>query len=132
MIAAVVPLAVALAGCGGHGVETYAVSGTVTWQGQPVPNGDIIFAPLDGAVVPDAAKIINGKYRLQAKAGKNRVEIHAAHREGRINPVMGESRAKPYIPAQFNAKSVLTAEVLPDGKNVFAFDLTENEGKRPQ
>jgi hypothetical protein len=132
MIVAIVPLAVSLIGCGRPGAGMYAVSGTVTWQGQPVPKGDIVFIPIDGAVAPDAAKIIDGKYRLMAKAGKKRVEIHAAHREGRIDPAMGEPPARPYIPSRFNSKSVLTAEIRPDGSNVFDFNLTDNEGKRPQ
>ena len=132
MMAAIVPLAVSLIGCGRPGPAMYAVSGTVTWQGQPVPKGDIVFMPIDGAVAPDAAKIIDGKYRLMAKAGKKRVEIHASRREGPVNPAMGESPAKPYIPTRFNAKSTLTAEVLPNDKNVFAFDLTDSSGKRPK
>ena len=132
MIAVIVPLAVSLIGCGRPGPAMYAVSGTVTWQGEPVPKGDIVFIPIDGAVAPDAAKIIDGKYRLKAKAGKKRVEIHASRRDGRIDPVMGESPARPYIPTRFNAKSTLTAEVLPNDKNVFTFNLTDNGGKRPE
>lgn len=38
-------LMVAAGGCGKSGPETYDVSGTVTYNGQPVPVGQILFQP---------------------------------------------------------------------------------------
>ncbi len=53
------------AGCGRGGVERYDVSGTVTFDGQPVPLGQIMFQP-DGSKgnrgPAGVAKIENGHF----------------------------------------------------------------------
>ncbi len=66
-----------LTGCGASGPETYSVSGRVTFNAEPLPEGRIIFSPSDGSVAPDAGKIVEGRFEFQAKPGKKRVEIHA-------------------------------------------------------
>lgn len=38
-------LVITLAGCGPSGPKTYSISGSVTYNGQPVPSGSIIFTP---------------------------------------------------------------------------------------
>jgi len=74
--------ALALSGCGPSGSEKYTVTGTVTFDGQPVPDGHIIFAPTEAGLPPDAGKISRGKFELTATAGKKRVEIHASRESG--------------------------------------------------
>jgi hypothetical protein len=39
------------AGCGQEGISRYEISGTVTFQGQPVPEGNIAFEPVDEDIV---------------------------------------------------------------------------------
>jgi hypothetical protein len=114
---------VALIGCGPSGSEKYTVTGTVTFDGQPVPDGHIIFAPTEPGSAPDAGKIIQGKFELTATAGKKRVEIHASRESGPIDPVMGAVPRVPYIPARYNSASVLTAEVTKQGPRHLQFDL---------
>jgi hypothetical protein len=112
-----------LAGCGPSGPKTYEVSGTVTWNREPVADGWINFYPLDGTITPEGGAIKNGQYRFRARPGKKRVEITAS-REGKFNPVMQSPERESYIPPAYNGdQSVLSAEVRPDGENQFAFHL---------
>jgi hypothetical protein len=114
-----------LAGCGPAGPPTYEVSGTVTWNGQPLPAGDIIFQPVDGTVAPDPGKIRQGQFRFRAKAGLKKVVIYAT-RAGKYDSVMQSYEREAYLPARYNTHTELTAVVTPGGANHFDFPL---EGK---
>jgi hypothetical protein len=113
---------VSLLGCGGSGPRTVPVSGEVSFDGTPVMEGDILFRPADPAVAPEGGKITKGRYQCQAKPGPQRVEIRASRPEpgppGPMGPVY-----KDYIPAEYNSKSILKADVSPSGKNQFPFHL---------
>jgi hypothetical protein len=112
----------ALTGCGPSEFET--VTGAVTFDGQPLPTGDIIFQPADPKYGPDAGKIINGKFTLQVRPGSRKVVIRAARMvPGKKGP-MGEDAHEDYIPAKYNDDTTLTAEVKPGGNNDFSFPLT--------
>jgi hypothetical protein len=61
-----------LAGCGGG----TSVSGSVTYNGQPVPKGYVAFYPMDGKGPTVGGQISNGKYAVKGVTpGKNRVEV---------------------------------------------------------
>ena len=54
-----------LAGCGDSGPPRYHVSGSVTYEGKPVPHGSILFQPLPstgGGAATGNATIRDGKY----------------------------------------------------------------------
>lgn len=112
-------------GCGPSGPKTYPVSGTVTFDGQPLPTGFISFTPVEGDIAPDAGKVTDGKFEFRAQAGKKRVEINANRQAvgAKIDPAMGAVPSEQYLPAEYNTKTVLTAEVKPDGENRFEFPL---------
>ncbi len=115
-------LLLTLAGCGESGPKKYPVSGTVTFDGQELPEGDIIFFPESKAVGPEATKIKDGKYSLKVHQGNNRVEIRATRPvPGKKGP-MGEQAIEDYIPDKFNNKSTLAADVG-EGKVEHNFDL---------
>src|SRR4051794_12582293 len=99
---------------------TYLVTGAVSYNGTPVAEGDITLVPEDRSVRAEGGKIKDGAYSLQARAGKQRVEIRAARavKEGPMGPIYED-----YIPAEFNAQSKLSADVTPAGKNEFHFHL---------
>jgi hypothetical protein len=65
-----------LCGCGGsvdEGPERFDVSGTVTFDGKPVPTGTIYFNPAEGHSGPQGfAAIVDGKYDT-ASEGKGTV-----------------------------------------------------------
>ena len=60
-------------GCGKDGMELHDVSGSVTFQGQPVPAGTVMFQPdaSKGVSGPAGLAIIrDGKYDTSAEGGK--------------------------------------------------------------
>ncbi len=119
------------AGCGGSGAATYPVSGTVSFDGQPIPEGRISFVPEDGKAAPDSGPIQNGKFQLRVKPGRHRVEIVADRPTGKIDPVMGMAPRESYIPACYNSQTILRAEVTPQGPNQFTFALKSQGQAQP-
>ena len=114
-----------LPGCGGE-PKTYPVSGTVTWNGEPLPAGDVYFRPADPGGGTEAGKVVAGRFRFRARPGKKRVEIRASRLvPGRKTP-MGSPLRLEYIPPRYNDQSTLSAEVSPGGGNEYEFKL---EGK---
>jgi hypothetical protein len=62
-----------LAGCGGSGAT---VSGTATYDKQPIEKGAIAFRPVDGKGQGAGGDIVNGQFTVKnVPFGKNRVEI---------------------------------------------------------
>lgn len=108
-------------------VKRSEVTGKVTWDGKPLPDGTISFDVGDGAV-PGNGEIKDGVYKLAAKPGKNRVVIRAY----KIDPNIKKTDVRPvddrvnYIPATYNDKSTLTADVSEANKS-FDFDLSSKE-----
>lgn len=64
-------VAVSAAGCsGGDGLARVAVSGSVTIDGEPVPNGVVRFKPAEGTEGPMANTMItDGRYDIPADQG---------------------------------------------------------------
>jgi hypothetical protein len=110
-----------LAGCGG-GEKTYKVSGTVTFDGKPVESGTISFESAAGGAGVASSGITGGKYELQSKAGKKKVQITASR------PLPGKEKEptppmESYIPVKYNTMTELTKEVSASAENRFDFDL---------
>jgi hypothetical protein len=130
------------AGCGGDGYgERYAISGEVTLDGQPLDEGRILLTPLDAtANAPGATgTIAAGRYVIPAEAGpglgKYRVMIHRDRKTGRQVPnydgAEGDMQEEivESIPAAYNTRSTLEADVAGDG-DVFKFDLLSKPARR--
>ena len=123
-------------GCGRSGPATYAVSGSVTWNGTPLGDGSIVFMAADGKTVAAAGTIHNGRFAFRAPAGDKKVEIRAVREVGEVIPSMGVKARQSFIPARYNAQTILVADVVPTGANQFEFDLSdaaqaEADGKSP-
>ncbi len=98
----------------------------MTFDGQPVEKGEISFVNVDGATPPDAGLIENGKFAFSATPGKKVVKIRGSRAlppERQTTPEMGLAY-EDFIPRAFNDESTLTAEVSPDKKRVYEFNLT--------
>lgn len=121
-------------GCGRKTSNRGAVRGEVTFNGQPIENGSILFAAMDGTDrVTTGGRIEKGRYRLSRDVGPslgtNRVEIRATEKTGRMvqkvmapaGEMMEETRS--ILPATYNNNSTLTAEIK-SGDNVIDFRLT--------
>jgi hypothetical protein len=109
-------------GCGSGGPQEYQVTGSVTFDGQPVEDGEIIFFPANGEGVPRAARIENGQFQCRLLEGEKQVQITAT-RESPEPASDGLPNYESYIPAMYNTESKLTAEVKAKGDNVLTFDL---------
>jgi hypothetical protein len=109
------------------------VTGKVTLEGQPVADGIIHFAPLDGQATGDGAQIVKGKYRLpKAKGlspGKYKVTIYVGNGtsgEGNASPDSpnaGKRQPRERAPPEYNEQSRIVKEVREDGPNKFDFDI---------
>ncbi len=106
----------------GCGSGTCQVTGTVTFDGQPVPEGDIILNDVEGRLGPDYGKIADGRFAFQAKPGRKRVEIRASREVPEKRTEMGVY-FEDYIPRRYNSETILSAEVTPGGKNQWDYKL---------
>jgi hypothetical protein len=125
---------VLLAGCG-PGVEgRYPVRGKVSYNGELVASGSIVFVPADPdakGVIRAGGTITDGEYDIPAKygpyPGAHKVEIVWRRPTGRKitaddPPVLIDERVN-VIPAKYNEQTELTVEIARD-ENVFDFALT--------
>jgi hypothetical protein len=129
-MAAAAPL---LAGCGQEDpLQRVAVSGMVTLDGQPVKQGMIQFQPEGpGVSTAGAAGITDGSYSLAKseglEPGKYTVMITSTPPPSAPPPggMPGDPVAPPKetIPARYNAKTELSADVTKEGPNTFDFPL---------
>ncbi len=128
-VAAVAAL-LAAAGCGKNdGPDLYTVSGVVTYDGSPVPDGRIVFRKVDEGNRAYSAAISNGEYKLDCEAGKVAVEVTASKLvPGKVDRSNGtpEPVGVMYIPKRYNAASTLTADVAPSKDNQIPFTLKSN------
>lgn len=114
-----------LCGCVESGPRYYSVSGSVTLDGAPLPEGNILFTPTDTSLQQEPGTIKDGKYTLKALEGSKRVEISASKiiPGSRTRGAGGEPVPEEYLPSRYNMQSTLTAEVKKSGENVFSFQL---------
>ncbi len=121
-------------GCGQAGNKTYPVTGTVRYQGKPLPLGIVMFVPNAGPSSKPAAIDSQGRYRLEAVAGEHRVAIVAIppREGGRPDPTReggfdytGVPDVKPLIPAKYSrhATSGITLVVKPGDKSELDINL---------
>jgi len=116
-------LVVFLCGCT-PGPVLHPVSGAVTLDGAPLPEGDITFTPADPSLAPEQGKIKDGKYELKSREGKMKVTISASKiKPGGALGAAGEPVAEEYIPTKYNDASTLTADVKSSGENKIDFPL---------
>ena len=104
------------------------VSGSVTYDGQPVQKGTIAFLPSDGNGPTAAAIIAQGKYTVKVAPGSKQVKIEGYKIVGR-QPCVRDNPAsplvdvlEPIVPAQYNERSELKAEIHGDTR-VLDFNL---------
>jgi hypothetical protein len=107
-------------GCGGSTDGRLEISGEVTFDGKPIPDGYVTLSPL-GSGPSAGGRIRNGKFTVERKKGpkegKYRVSIEAMRETGKkiaIDPAIPDDKVPEtvqYIPARYNSRSELTADV---------------------
>jgi hypothetical protein len=104
---------VLMTGCGGSG--GVKVSGTVTFNNEPIKEGYIAFLPVEEGGTGSGGPIADGQYSVRVPAGKNRVQITATTRmalpPGEVSMYGETEETRQYLPARYNAKTELEAEV---------------------
>jgi len=103
-----------VAGC--NKSDLNSVSGVVTLDGQPLKEGTIQFAPVDGKAPSQAAVIQDGKFATELHRTNYKVEIHATKfvdtgaKLDEKGPGGGPV-AVELLPPRYNAQSELTLKV---------------------
>jgi hypothetical protein len=118
----------AASGCGPQGPKLAPVRGTVTWKGNPVPYGTVMFQPENGPAA--TGEIKNGAYvlltdrRKGAVVGRHRVTVISLADQSNRLPEERAPLPPPLVPLEYSFpdRSGLTAEVQ-DKENVIDFPL---------
>ncbi|MEX1039541.1 MAG: carboxypeptidase regulatory-like domain-containing protein [Pirellulaceae bacterium] len=121
-------LTVGLVGCGdASGPALGQVAGTVTLDGQPLPEAMVSFYPGPGERPASGMTDAAGQYKLMytgakegAMVGPNSVKIETGVQTGEEE--VSQSSKVAQLPAKYNTSTELTAEVE-RGSNTFDFDL---------
>jgi len=129
LFAAFVVAAVILTGCGGR-KDLGTVTGTVTLDGEPLPDAQVEFSPANSGTTSYGKTDSKGVYTMAssgnaegAALGENKVKIMTAdviERDGE------EVVVKEKLPDRYHKKTTLTADVQP-GKNTFDFALESGD-----
>ena len=123
-----------LAGCGDSADRRHAVSGTVTYKGQPIPNGVISFLPRGSDASAGGSAIVDGRYDIPASAGLLAGEYDVVISVPTAAPAKapdaeggpgegGEKETAETLPARYNLMTELRAAVKAGDKNQFDFHL---------
>ena len=118
------------AGCGpSSDVDKVVVTGRVTLDGQPIPNGEIRFIPDAGTNGPiSGGPIKDGVYKAAGRGGvpigEHVVEIRAYRASGGPQAAANEGGpAEQYLPANYNDQTTLRATIDPSTETQ-DFELT--------
>ncbi len=110
-----------LPGCSSE-PKQYVVSGEVTYKGQPVAQGEIVFADAKGGTAATAAgKIKDGRYQIRILPGDKKVRITSTKETGKmLEGAMGAKYPErvDLIPAKYNSATTLTRTITPESGTV--------------
>ena len=110
-------------GCGSD--DTVEIAGEVTYDGEPVPQGQISFVPVDPVGPPEGAVIEDGRYTARVTPGRKRVKIRGSRplpEERQTSPEMG-LLYEDFVPSLYNDESTLTADVTAEADRTYDFHL---------
>ncbi len=122
-------LCVGMVGCSRNSDGKIAVTGNVTFQGEPVELGSITFMPVDGTGTTNGGEIVNGHFEVRVSPGEQAVQIYANRPDPKrkLSKEMEERGVDPpteqYIPEKYNRKSTLRVTISKENKQS-DFDLT--------
>ncbi|MDB5391702.1 MAG: hypothetical protein JWM11_7348 [Planctomycetaceae bacterium] len=131
------------AGCSERGPERVGMSGEVTYNGDPIEDGEISFLPDVGTdAPPTSTTIVEGKYELPAKwalvpgtykvsVNSYKVSLNDGNLPGstldRPPPPSGIVVKEQLLPEKFNTKSTIEKLTVKSGQAAFTqdFDLKD-------
>jgi len=103
-----------LMGCGN---EKSSVSGTVTFDGEPVKNGSITFVKPEGELVREGAVIRDGAFQASLPPGEYKIELAAQKVTGKRTQKGFDGKdeeveeTKELFPERYNTKTTLTRKI---------------------
>jgi hypothetical protein len=116
-----------LVGCGG--ADLGSVQGTVSWQGAPLPTGEVRLVPLSNQGKIAAAHVEQGQFSVELAPGPWRIEFSAPKVTGKQR--MYDAPDSPTVdvveellPPRYNVQSELTLDVVA-GSQEAKFDLQD-------
>lgn len=123
-------LGIVAAGCGSEG-KLRAVSGTVTYKGEPLDSGSVTFLFVKPPGPAGGALIADGKFKIPASMGLEpgtyRVQISSPKGAGQRTPEQiaagASTPSKERIPPSYNTDSNLKVEVTASGPNEFNWSI---------
>ena len=115
----------ATVGCAPKGEPRVAVSGRVTYHGQPVSGAAIVFLPdIDKEGLGANGAVTNGHYAIPAESGPSAGEFSVLIMDGRPDAEKEKSPKSP-VPARYREVSELHV-TIPRNKSIsFDFDLID-------
>jgi hypothetical protein len=126
-------LCIALLGCGeATGPELVSVEGTVTFDGKPLPVGQMVFQDATGSDKSYPAEISGGTFHTQMTPGPKQVMITAIREvPGKTLPSGDGTERVPateqYLPARYNTQTTLNAAIDDQKSNALSFELTSKK-----
>lgn len=121
----IVLFVLASVGCTNTGPQTITIQGTVTLDGAPLPEGQVVFIPTSPALGAAGGAIADGVFTVTTYKGPHTVEVHAEKQLTRPVPPGAPPEAGitfvSIIPNRYNEKTTLTFDVQsPADKPEFA------------
>jgi hypothetical protein len=117
-----------LAACAGCGSGLVTVEGDVTFDGQPVEQGTIVFEPADGAGPSAGGSIEAGAYRLSGESGvapgNKTVRITATRKTGRQIEAGPPQPPGTMVDETETVQQTFTREVTAGGAGRHDFELS--------
>lgn len=112
------------------------VSGKVTLDGEPLPEGRVIFTTVKLGL-NDVALIRGGQFNSRVALGERQVRISVIKLMDpppSTMPGVVETEKVPTetLPARYNAETTLSATITADGPNEFVFNLVSGEEPTPE
>ena len=113
-----------IVGCGPTGPERVVVSGVVTYNGKPIPEGRINFIPKENTAAPmSGAAIQDGQYCVEARGGvpvgTYQIQVEAfKSNAASAEKVFAPGARLQYLPRKFNVDSQLEITIESGSKKV--------------
>lgn len=124
-----------LSGCGAPTGDRVPLAGEVTLDGQPLDRGSIEFHPDDEGSIT-GGMVLDGKFEIPAnqgaKPGKYLVRIFASGNAIEVNPdeapgpEADNQVSEERIPAKYNTKTELTADIGNQGDDSLRFEVSSS------
>jgi hypothetical protein len=130
-----------VSGCGSG--SRVPLSGEVTFEGQPLSNGTIVFTPVDATAGPSTGcDIVAGKYQVPGEMGASpgvvyQVQITSLAKSGKFIANPFDPKGPPveldanFLPVTYNTRSILKIKVV-SGNNHVNFALKKDGTAPPE